>query len=73
MCFPLFLSLWFAEHTSHLFCNPCWLCWSTAACLLVLLAAAGPAPVCSGVQGAGSATLQCRAGRRLPGLACSSP
>lgn len=73
MCFPLFLSLWFAEHTSHLFCNPCWLCWSTAACLLVLLAAAGPAPVCSGVQGAGSATLQRRAGRRLSGLACSSP
>lgn len=28
MCFPLFLSLWFAEHSSDLFCNTRWLRWS---------------------------------------------
>lgn len=32
MCFPLFLSLWFAEHASALFCNTRWLLWNNTVC-----------------------------------------
>lgn len=43
MCFPLVLSLWFAEHTSDLFCNTHWPCWNDTSCVLVPGAAAQPA------------------------------
>lgn len=42
MCFPLFLSLWFAEHTSALFHNTRWPRWNDTSRVLVPGATAQP-------------------------------
>lgn len=53
MCFPLFLSLWFVEHTSDLFCNTRWPLWNDATPVLVPVATARPAPACRDSRGWG--------------------
>lgn len=72
MCFPLFLSLWFAEHISDLFCNTLWSRWNdTSLCWCQELQPSQPQPAELHVAGS-HCSLLLDAGREPLSHICSS-